>query len=87
MPSDTKEIIERNKSSVTVTLRKRKQEEGDYAMEVTGIDIKVYGDSPEEMEKAYVETRKRFDKQLSSPQAIVRVKENESDDSYFGGKK
>lgn len=38
-------IIERNKSSLTLTYRNKKQEDGTVAVEVTGFDVKAYGDT------------------------------------------
>tara|TARA_Y100000310_G_C20673353_1_gene811478 strand:+ start:53 stop:283 length:231 start_codon:yes stop_codon:yes gene_type:complete len=42
--TETKEIIEKNKSSLTLTFRKKKE-----GLDITGFDVKVYGDNPNEM--------------------------------------
>jgi hypothetical protein len=42
--SEIKEIIEKNKSSLTLTFRKKKE-----GLDLTGFDVKVYGDNPKEI--------------------------------------
>lgn len=55
------EMVERKKSSLTLTYRKRKSESGTFETEVTGFDVKAYGDTPEEIE-AQVEKLEKIGK-------------------------
>jgi hypothetical protein len=66
-------VVNDQRSSLSFTFRKKKSPEGDLLIECTGFDVKVYGDTEEQISKVMDKLIEKGDKILCQEKKIEKI--------------